>query len=587
MTVEPRTADSATIVPAAAGKRLGILLIKPSRYDADGYVIQWWRSFMVANVLSVVAGIVVDAGRRKCLGPDVTVETRLIDEVAEIVRPATLAKWLSGFDRAAVFLVGVQTSQFPRALDLGRQFVDLGIPTIVGGFHVSGATAMVPDWAPAFAGVEEAGVTLYAGELENGVDALLGDIWAGTIQPSYNYLSRTADLTKAPAQVIDAALAAQTFDQPYGMEVSRGCPFLCSFCTIINVHGRTMRHRSVEAIEAHVRACVAQGIHKVLISDDNFARSPIWREVTDTLARLQRELKVELEVFIQVDALATRIRGFVEACKAGGVKRVFIGLESLRPDNLAAASKGQNKVHQMRDMLMTWKRAGMVLFPAIIIGLPNDTPERVAEDIRVLQDELPVDIVEFFLLTPLPGSADHRKMVADGVAMDADLNRYGSMYAVMDHPKMTRTEWDALFWRCWRDYYTLGHLKTLIARGLLYGASTGEIRATFVCSLGSARWEGLNALDSGAVRIKDRASRRPGFPKPWAIPHFLKRAVINTGIVTATVSLFFYAYLLELWLRREQARGRLHRHVGRHFAEEARNGVAPTVPEPEQEEAAA
>lgn len=581
-----------SVEPETTGKRLGILLIKPSRYDDEGYVIQWWRSFMVANVLSVVAGIVVDAGKRRSLGADVTIETKLIDEVAEIVRPAKLAKWLAQFDHAAVFLVGVQTSQFPRALDIGRQFTELGFPVIAGGFHVSGSMAMVPDWEPAFAGVKEAGVTLYAGELENGIDTLLGDIWAGTLQPVYNYLSSTADLTKSPDQVVDAALAAQTFDRPYAMEVSRGCPFMCSFCTIINVHGRTMRHRSLEGIERHVRACVAQGIHKVLISDDNFARSPIWREVTEVLARLQRELNVELEVFIQVDALATKIRGFVEACKAGGVKRVFIGLESIRPDNLAAASKGQNKVHQMRDMLMTWKRAGMVLFPAIIIGLPNDTPERVAEDIRFLQDELPVDIVEFFLLTPLPGSADHKKMVADGVAMDADLNRYASMYAVTDHPQMTRQEWDTLFWNCWRNYYSLSHLKTLIARGLLFGASTMEIRATFVCSLGSARWEGLNALDSGAIRIKDRHSRRAGFAKPWAIPHFLKRFVINTAVASATVGLFFYAHGLEIWLRREQARGRLHLHVGKNFVDEAlgrqnSNGVADIDPAPEREEEAA
>lgn len=575
-----------TVENGSTGKRLGVLLIKPSRYDDEGYVIQWWRSFMVANVLSVVAGIVVDAGRRKCLGPDVTIETRLIDEVAEIVRPKKLADWASQFDKTVVFLVGVQTSQFPRALDMARQFTDLGIPVIAGGFHVSGAMAMVPDWEPAFTGVKEAGVTLYAGELENGIDALLADIWSGEIKPLYNYLHATADLPKSPDQVIDADLAAQTFDRPYAMEVSRGCPFMCSFCTIINVHGRTMRHRSLEGIERHVRTCVANGIHKILISDDNFARSPIWREVTELLARLQKELNVELEVFCQVDALATRIKGFVEACRAGGIKRVFIGLESLRPDNLAAASKGQNKVHQMRDMLMTWKRAGMVLYPAIIIGLPNDTPERVMEDIRFLQDELPVDIVEFFLLTPLPGSADHKQMVAEGITMDLDLNRYGSMYAVMDHPKMTRQEWDTLFWNCWRSYYTLSHLKTLIARGLLYGASTEEIRATFVCSLGSARWEGLNALDSGAIRIKDRHTRRPGFPKPWAVPHFLKRLVINTSIATATITLLLYSDLLERWLRREQRKGRLHLHVGKHFAEEARTGVRVTPEATEHEEAA-
>jgi hypothetical protein len=175
-----------------------------------------------------------------------------------------------------------------------------------------------------------------------------------------------------------------------------------------------MRHRNPDAIETYVRHWVRKGRRQFLVVDDNFARSPIWREVTEIFARAQADFQVELDVFIQIDTLATKVKGFVEACLKAGVRRVFIGMESVRPENLAAASKGQNKVHQMRDMLMEWKTAGVMIYAGYIVGFPSDTPQRVAEDMAVLQHDLPIDILEMSLLTPFPGSADHKILVEQG-----------------------------------------------------------------------------------------------------------------------------------------------------------------------------
>ncbi len=549
-------------IPRAPGKRVGLLLIKPSHYDDDGYVIQWWRSFVVTNALAVVGSVVEDAGDRRVLGPEVAVETLMIDEVTQVVRPHKLIRWLAGFDHAAVMLVAVQTSQFPRALDIARPFTSAGYPVIVGGVHVSGSRAMVPNWQPAFAGVREAGVSLFAGELEPHIDELLGDIMAGRVKPFYDRMAAGADLANAPAQRVVPYLAARTVERYYGMETGRGCPFICSFCTVINFHGRSMRHRDPARIESYLRACAADGGKAILITDDNFARSPVWRDVCGILARLRCELGVDWDVFIQVDALAVRIDGFVKACREAGVKRVFIGMESVRPDNLKVASKGQNKIHQLRDMVMTWRRAGAVVYAGMIIGFPNDTPERIAEDIRILQAEIPVDIAEIFLLTPLPGSADHQALVAKGGAMDEDLNRYDTVHPVNDHPLMTRQVWEDLYWDTWRMFYTRRYMKTVIARALYYGQPLEIVRSTFVCSYSAARYERVNPLDSGGIRIKDRRSRRPGYPAVPAIPHMFGRFFKNAWVVSRIGSLLLYAFLLELYLRWEKSRGRLGRHAG-------------------------
>ncbi|WP_200808426.1 B12-binding domain-containing radical SAM protein [Tistlia consotensis] len=538
--------------------RLGLLLIKPSHYDDDGYVIQWRSAFIVANSLAVVDGIIADAAQRLVLGPDVQVESRRIDEVCEILQPAKLMRWLDGFDRSAVLMTGVQSSQFPRALDVAKQFTAAGYQVVVGGFHVSGSLAMVPDWTPAFEGVAEAGVSLYAGELEPGIDELLRDIFDGTLKPLYNYLGSTTDLATAPNQVLMHDLAARTVEGYYGVEVGRGCPFVCSFCTIINFHGRTLRPRTPEAIERYLRQWADAGGKTILVTDDNFARSPIWREVLEIFARLRREdPRRRWDIWIQVDALATRISGFVEACRRAGVTRLFVGLESVRADNLAAAAKGQNKVHQLRDMIVTWKRAGIMVYAGYIVGLPNDTPARLAEEIRELQEVYPIDFLTVFLLTPLPGSEDHKKLVAAGTAMDLDLNRYDSTHVTTAHPLMTRQEVQDLYWRCWSDYFSLRHLKTVLGRALYHGLPMDIVRSTFVCTRTIAMLERMHTGDSGALRIKDRRSRRAGYPVEPMVPHFCRRFASNTWIVALTGVWLAYAYLVELALRLEKRRNGL------------------------------
>ena len=136
---------------------------------------------------------------------------------------------------------------------------------------------------------------------------------------------------------------------------------------------------------------------------------------------------------IQVDTLCHKIPNFVEKAKRAGVTRVFIGLENINPDNLAAAKKQQNKITEYRKMLLAWKAQGIITLAGYILGFPADTPESIQRDIAIIQRELPLDILEFFCLTPLPGSEDHQKLWKKGVAMDADLNKYDLEHVCTAH----------------------------------------------------------------------------------------------------------------------------------------------------------
>ncbi|GAB6041525.1 B12-binding domain-containing radical SAM protein [Endothiovibrio diazotrophicus] len=495
-----------------ASPTLRILLLKPSHYDEEGYVVQWWRALVPTQALAVINGILLDAAERQVLGAGVALEVKVVDEIATVVEPGELARWLGGAERALVMLVGVQTSQYPRAVDLGRRFVAAGIPTLMGGFHVSGIHALTPQWGDGLAAAREAGIALFAGELEEAVDGLLADAWRGTLKPLYDHLQPTVDMERAPAARIDPETMAKVFHGLAGIDLGRGCPFLCSFCTVINVHGRKPRQRPAEAAVEYVRHAAKLGIHRFLVVDDNFARNRHWEAICDALIRLREEEGLAAELFIQVDTRATAIPRFVEKVAAAGCRRVFIGIETVREDNLSAAAKKQNKGAELGEMAAAWRRAGVMIYGAFIIGFPHDTPERVAEDIRFLQENVAIDILEFFILTPLPGSVDHQRLLASGAALDPDFNRYTDEQPVSGHPLMGHDEWLQLYRDAWDWFYSDEHLERTLRRALDDGLPAKEVLASWVLYYGLPRYEGVHPLVGGLIRRRRRHQRRPGLP---------------------------------------------------------------------------
>ena len=171
---------------------------------------------------------------------------------------------------------------------------------------------------------------------------------------------------------------------------------------------------------------------------------------------------------IQVDTLCHKIPNFIEKARRAGVTRIFIGLENINPDNLLAAKKRQNKITEYCKMLLAWKAAGIWIYAGYILGLPNDTPESVRADLAILMRELPLDVLEFFFLTPLPGSEDHKALWTKGVAMDPDLNKYDLEHACTAHPKMSKQEWEQLYSDAWKIYYTPEHIETILRRAQAY-----------------------------------------------------------------------------------------------------------------------
>ena len=345
--------------PAAVQRHFQLILIKPSHYDDDGYVIRWWRAMIPSNSLAALYGIAADCAARQVLGADVTIDIDAIDELntrVDILKLLARLRANAGFGLVA--LVGVQSNQYPRALDIARPFREAGFAVAMGGFHISGCLSMLDGSAVDLDACREMGIAMFAGEAEGRLDMVLRDTAAGKLEPVYDFLKDLPGLEDTPEPILPARYVQRTLGQSTSFDAGRGCPYQCSFCTIINVQGRKSRSRSPDDVERLVRANWAQGIHKFFITDDNFARNKDWEPIFDRLIELREQHAIPLGLLIQVDTLCHKIPNFIAKAKRAGVTRVFIGLENVNPDNLIAAKKRQNKITEYRKMLLAWKAQG-------------------------------------------------------------------------------------------------------------------------------------------------------------------------------------------------------------------------------------
>src|SRR2546425_4672391 len=418
---------SLAVSPAAAApehppvlcRTLRVYFIKPSKYDDRGRVAHFWKGVLPNNTLTVLAAL--NEAYNRLHDDDAYVETVIWDEQVDgPVLPATIQsiqeKALEDDVEVIVGLAGVQTNQYPRGRDLALQFRRAGFPVLFGGFHVSGH----PD-SRAF--LESCGVTTVVGEAETIWGDILDDYLRGALEPSYSVTegirARTGSGEITVPLITEAQLPA--ISDPYlrrfaspnmtTVDTSRGCPFTCSYCSVKNVMGRTMRARNPEAVVRWIRdAGERHGITSLFIVDDDFFRSPSWEPILEGMAAYRREGN-PLSFMMQVDAEAAafddlkpgeksssqrqKCERFLRLSAEAGCYSAFVGFETFNPQNLLAVTKVQNleKEHRQRKdgadvaaappagqekyrrVCRNWHRQGGAGDCGYMIGFPLDGPE--------------------------------------------------------------------------------------------------------------------------------------------------------------------------------------------------------------------
>jgi len=531
-------------------KKFHVVLIKPSKYDDEGYVIRFWKGVLPSNTLNVLHGLTEDIKTRAVFG-NLPIEVTTFDETAEKVPLTKIIRWSKEpGTKLLICLVGVQTNQFPRAMDMAKTFRGEGITVIMGGFHTSGTINMLSDQEPDIQELYREGICIVSGEVEGKWEGILADYLNGQLKPLYSFaqdLQNLVDIEDAPLPRASAKTMKHFAYPSFATaDTSRGCPFACTFCTIINVQGRKMRERSPQSIATMMRRnYVDHGLSFYFFTDDNFARKKLWRETFEEIIKL-REEGLDVSFMMQVD-LARKPKDFVPLAARAGCTQVFIGMESVNSQNLEAEGKKQNKVEEYRSIINEWHDAGVLVHTGYIIGLPWDSTEQVAADVRFLMDEVEPDQASFFMLTPLPGSHDHREMKRRGDWMDPDFNKRDSFHATIKHPLMTAEEWTEAYEKAWRTFYSKENMIRSLSRWTNSQKNYWNLMSIFFWYKNAALIEKQHPMVAGFFRLKDRKARRAGYAVDSIPMHFWKRSKEITALLITWAK--FLKEMEEVWLQ--------------------------------------
>ena len=531
---------------------LDITLIRPTNYTDDGYPIKTRIGVIRSNTLTQVGTLVKDLANEPFFS-GVSLTIRKIDEaiewipVKEVVRESKRPGV-----RSLVMLVGVQSNQYPRALDIASKFRSHGIPVLIGGFHVSGMLAMIGVTSELRTAMSM-GITLVAGEIEGGrLSAIVEDVLKDKAQPLYNLLNPTPSLLHVPIPHITKDEFENFSSRFTTIDTGRGCVFNCDFCTIINVQGRAMRYRDPKQVVEFVRQSYREaGVSHSFFTDDNTARNPKWRELFSGLIRMREEEQIPFTFMMQSDLAARKMPGgdFFELAARAGCNQVFFGVESVNRDNLRSQDKYQNQVSEYKDLIDHCHSLGITCHAGYILGLPFDTPASLKEDIAELQ-RMTFDSASFYILSPLPGSKDHQRWWRERRWMHEDFNTYDSAHVAVKPERMSCDELMEAYQNAWEQFYSTDHMVNVLKLWKGDHHYYRERLSFFAWYLYASRIERLNPMNCGFWTVRRRNERRPGFPQEALVPFWLNRMKFFAVRVWGIVRLFFQ--LEEVWLRSRQ-----------------------------------
>jgi radical SAM superfamily enzyme YgiQ (UPF0313 family) len=552
ITAGPNAGEESVLKPEPC-RIVRVYFIKPSRYDDDGYVQYFRWGVQPNNTLTVLAALNDTFNREFASKRNVHLDTVIWDEICDgAIGPETIGSIKDKAREDGVELLigiaGVQSNQYPRGRDLALQFVAQGLPTVMGGFHVSG-------YPQSREFLHNCGISTAVGEAENFWGELIEDFLDGKLKPEYSVTdgirakTGTGDIlvpviTDAQLPMIEDRYLTRFFnDTQTTLDTSRGCPFTCSYCSVKNVMGRTMRSRDPKSVVQWVRDAVFNhGIDSLFLVDDDFFRSPRWDEILTGMKQVRKEFP-RLSFMMQVDVDAScyanvaegekagakhsRSRRFLDLAAEAGCYQAFVGIESLNPDNLNYATKYQNtddRNHRMlleesrakvlnkyRRVVDNWHRVGISVHAGYMLGFPFDGPDcgRIAG--RTLR-QLGFDIVSFFIMTPLPGTEDQIRYAKEGEIIDWDFNNLDSQHVTLKHDKMDKHMWMRAYEEAFRIFYSPWRLLHTIAttaggRGLSAEARRSVIRQ-FIYYFFSYR-QGRHPMVGGVWQIRRRDLKRP------------------------------------------------------------------------------
>ena len=394
---------------------LRVLLVKPSKYDAQGYVQRYWRGFMPNSTLRHILALTPP------MLHDRSISVTLVDE--HVATDLSYLDLLRAENCDLLALVGVQSNQWHRALDLAAIARAGGVRNvIIGGPHAMTCQTELE---------EGAGISIAMSEAEAIWWHILEDAVHGELKSVYGEEGRWQQELDATVLTPPSAQELSRFLVPMlGIYPARGCPYLCNFCSVTQIAGRKVRSQPHTATIETLRRAKAAGVKMVMFTSDNFNKIP---DVKDLLREMIEE-DLSLPFFVQCDAKIADDEELVELLGRAQCYTIFIGVESMNRAVLKAAHKNQNDPEKYQTIIRLCHESGILPHFSNIIGFPEDHAEDIRTHVRELS-RLNPESASFYILCPIPGTEQYADFLKAGIIYDdPNLDRFDATCETWKHP---------------------------------------------------------------------------------------------------------------------------------------------------------
>ena len=250
------------------------------------------------------------------------------------------------------------------------------------------------------------------------------------------------------------------------MQIGRGCPHGCRYCSVTQFHHRKYRHRPLADVLAELREVPRNFmfVDDNIIGDRDYARQ-LFRAMAPMGKRWVSQSSIEIADDEELLRLA----------HAAGCRGLFIGVETISAENLAAMDKGFNNSRCYRERLRRIRRAGIGVVAGIMVGLDRDDATVFERTLRFL-NRAGVDTLQVNILTPLPGTPLFEDFARAERILDRDWGRYDFRHVVIEPARMTPqqlqdgADWlrsqfyrlDRILWRFARGLFVVGLVPSLL-----------------------------------------------------------------------------------------------------------------------------
>jgi len=394
-------------------------------------------------------------------------------------------------EKADIVGISIITTVAPRAYRIADEFMKRGVKVVLGGVHPS----VVPEEASLHAD------SVVIGEAEGSWERLIEDYEkTGKIAKFYSNEKRP-DITKLVEPRRDlykkgAYITNNTF------QITRGCPFACSFCSVSNFFGRTYRSRPVDQVIKAIRDSKAKFCGFV---DDNIVGNKEYSK------RFFEELiPLKVKWVGQASTTIANDENLLRLAKKSGCMGLFIGFESVSELSIQEMTKSHNIKMNFEEVVKKLHDNGIIVLGAFVFGLDNDTKDIFPRTLDFVM-KAKLDLVQFTPLTPLPGTATHKKLTEEGRIIDENWKHYDIQRVVFKPKNMTAEELQAGCDKIWRDFYSGSNIvKRLLHPNFDFFTNIAYFVPLLIMNKGFAHALGFNTKMKETVAQEDAAIARGG-----------------------------------------------------------------------------